>query len=90
VEQEGALGKSTTQDEPSSSSYTIGVMKRPVERASSPGFNRSVDAAVEMLRSMLTDELGLEITFVLRHIVRDWHVVVQEKLEYAEGLVASE
>ena len=45
-----------------SAGYTIGVMKTPVDGESSPHFGNTVDAAVEILKEVLTDELGLELT----------------------------
>jgi hypothetical protein len=41
--------------------YTIGVMKTPIEGKASETFREIVDAAVEILKDALTDELGLEL-----------------------------
>ena len=41
--------------------YTIGVMKTPVQGESSPQFARTVDDAAELLKGLLTEELGVEV-----------------------------
>jgi predicted Zn-dependent protease len=45
----------------SSDRYTIGVMKTPVEGRTSREFGENIDAAVEILRQSLTEQIGLQI-----------------------------
>lgn len=58
----GLHGKAEGAKQTSSARYTIGVMKTSVEGKSSANFGRTVDAAVETLQGVLSEELGLGIT----------------------------